>query len=160
MHYFLLTCRDHHLKHIKYRSHNAQNRRSSEISSCIFETYKNYVQPHGCNIYNTDEEMAMSTMCTYNSKHNRPPHWKHVLRCCDKFPSIVLPSQEENKDTTNTCQTMIFYVYRNVSRCNVNDQHTYHERTICSLCPTVPISDSNDKVYTRKEFVQLETSIT
>ena len=50
MHYFLLTWRDLHLKHHKNRSHNEQNRRSGEISSRIFETYKNSVRPHGCYI--------------------------------------------------------------------------------------------------------------
>ena len=44
---------------LKYRSQNAQNKRSSEISSHIFETYKNAVRPHGCHIYNTAADMAM-----------------------------------------------------------------------------------------------------
>ena len=50
MHYYLLTCHDCHLKQLKYRSHNAQNIRSCEISSRIFETYKNSVRTHGCHI--------------------------------------------------------------------------------------------------------------
>ena len=50
MHSSLLTWRDCRLKHPKDIIHNAQNRRSGEISSRIFETYKNYVQPHGCHI--------------------------------------------------------------------------------------------------------------
>ena len=43
----------------KYRSHNAQNRRFGEISSGMFEKYKNSVRPHGCHIYNTSTDMAM-----------------------------------------------------------------------------------------------------
>ena len=50
IHYSLLTWRDNCLKHLKYRSHNAQNRRSGKISSRIFETYNNAVQPHGFHI--------------------------------------------------------------------------------------------------------------
>ena len=38
MHFYLLTCRDHLLKHLKDRSHNAQNRKSGEISSRIFKS--------------------------------------------------------------------------------------------------------------------------
>ena len=60
MHYSLLTWRNGRLKHLKYIIHNAQNRRSIEISSRIFETYKNVVQPHGCHIYNTSADMAMA----------------------------------------------------------------------------------------------------
>ena len=47
------------LKHLKYRSHNAQTRRSVETSGCIFETNKNSVGPHGFNIYNTAVDMDM-----------------------------------------------------------------------------------------------------
>ena len=59
MSYSLLTQCDCHLKHLKDRSHNVQNRRSGEISSRIFETYNNYVRPHGLGICNTATEMAM-----------------------------------------------------------------------------------------------------
>ena len=40
MHSYLLTWRDRHIKHLKYISHNEQNRRSGELSSHLFETYK------------------------------------------------------------------------------------------------------------------------
>ena len=50
IHYYLLTWHDSHMKHLKYGSQNAQNRRSIEITSPIFETNKNAVQPHGCHI--------------------------------------------------------------------------------------------------------------
>ena len=40
MHLSLLTCHDFNLKHLKGRSHNAQNRRSGESSSRIFEPIK------------------------------------------------------------------------------------------------------------------------
>ena len=113
MHSSLLThcvCR---LNHLKYISHNAQNIRSGEISSNIFTTYKNSVQPHGCNIYNTAADMTTSTVFPCNSKYHGITYWKCVLRYCDKCPSIVLPSQKEIKDTTNTCPTIIFHIYRN-----------------------------------------------
>ena len=51
--------------------------------------------PHGCHIYNTTEYMAMEKMCPCTYEHHGITHWKYVLRCCDKYPSIVLPSQEE-----------------------------------------------------------------
>ena len=48
--YSLLIWRNSCLKHFKDRIHNVQNRMYGEISSPIFETYKNAVQPHGCHI--------------------------------------------------------------------------------------------------------------
>ena len=59
IHSSLLTWRDRLLKQLKDRSHNTQNKRYGEISSHIFETYINAVQPHGYHIYNTVTEMAM-----------------------------------------------------------------------------------------------------
>ena len=50
MHYYLLIWSDSCLKHLKDIRQNEKNRRSDEISSRIFETYTNYVQPHGCHM--------------------------------------------------------------------------------------------------------------
>ena len=50
MHMYLLTWRYRHIKKLKDRSQNAQNRKSGELSSHLFETYKNSVRPHGCYI--------------------------------------------------------------------------------------------------------------
>ena len=125
MHYSLLRGRDSHLKKLKYQIHNAQNKRSGELENYVFEIYKNYVRPHGCNIHNTATEMEMETMCTCNYTHNGLLHWKCVLRCCERFPSIRIPSQDENRDTTNTYPTIIFHFYRNLSCCTVHVRSTY-----------------------------------
>ena len=114
MNFSMSTLRDIRLKHLKDIIHNAQNRRPGEISSRIFETYNNAVRTHGFHIYNTAADMAMSNMCPCNYKHHGLPHWKCVLMCCNKCPSIVLTSQEAIEDTTNTCPTIRFHVYRNV----------------------------------------------
>ena len=150
MYFTLLKWRNRCMKHLKDRSHNAQNRKSGKISSHIFGTYNNDVRPHNCHIYNTTVYMAPETMFTCNYKHHGLPQWKHILRCCDKCPNIVLPIQETNKDTTNMCLTIRFHIYRNVSRCTVRVQHPYHEWTTCSICYTVTISDRTSKKHTQK----------
>ena len=160
MHSSLLTWRNRPVKHLKYRSHNVKNRRYGEISSRIFETYKNAVRPRFFCIYNTTAYMAMETMCPCTSIYHGLPHWECVLHCCDKCPSISLTGQGGNKDTTNICPTIQFHVYRHVSYCTVHEQRPYHKRTTFSLCSTVTRSDRTIKVYTQKERVLLETSIT
>ena len=128
VHSSLLIWRDHWLKHLRYRSCNVQNRRSGEISSCIFETYKNSVVPHGCHIYNTTADMSMAKMCTCTSKYHGLTHWKCVLCCCDRLSSILLPSQESIKDTTNTCPEIILNVYCNVSCFTDHGMDVTHEQ--------------------------------
>ena len=55
------------------------------------------------------------------------------------------------------CSIIRFHVYRNVSCCTMNGQHSHEERTIFSLCSTDASSVTSGKVYTRKERVLLET---
>ena len=86
------------------------------MKSLIFETYKNGVSPHVFHIYKIESETAMATFCTLTSAHHVFTHWKRVLRCCEKCPIIIIPSQESNGDTTNICTTISFKVYRNLSR--------------------------------------------
>ena len=155
VHSSLLTWHNLRLKHLKDRSHNAQYRRSGEISSHIFETYKNSVRPHDCNIYNTAADMDMEIFFPCNSKHRGLPKWKCVLRCFDKGPSIFLPSQEVIKDTTNTCPTLRSHVYCNFSRCTEHGQRLYHKLITCPLCSTVASYYRPAKVYTRKELLLL-----
>ena len=80
-----------HLKHLKDISHNAQTRRPGELSSFLFETYKNALRPHGCCIYNSDADMDMAKMFPCTSQHHVLLNWKCVLRCCEKCPSISKP---------------------------------------------------------------------
>ena len=84
MRYSLLTWDGHHMKHLKDRSHNAKNRRSGEISSCIFEIYNNYVGPHRFYIYNITTDMAMAKKIPCTSKRHWILHWKCMFNCCDK----------------------------------------------------------------------------
>ena len=69
IHVSLLSWYDHYLRKLNDLSQNAKNRRSSENSDCLFETYKKSVVSHGCRIYETASDMAMDIMCTYPTSH-------------------------------------------------------------------------------------------
>ena len=118
MHSSLLKWSGRPLKNSKYRSQDSKNRSSGELSSRLFGTYKHSIRPNGWHIYSSASEMAMVTMCHCPSKRHGLSHWKCVLRCCGKCPGISMPRQETNTDAKNTCSTIRFHVYRNVSRCN------------------------------------------
>ena len=104
--------------------------------------------------------MAMKTMCTFPSAYHALPHCKCVLFCCDKCPIIVIHSQESNRDSPHICPTMRFHVYRNISCCKFHGRLPHKYRTTCSMCFTMPSSDTTDKVHTSKELVLLEKFIT
>ena len=98
-------------------------------------------------------------MCLFPSKHHGISHCKCVLRCCDTLSGIVIPTQEENIYTTNTCPTIRLHVYQNISHRTFDSRRQYEERTTCTMCSTVPSSDTDAKVYTRKDLVLLVTPI-
>ena len=100
-----------------------------------------------------------TTMCPCTPTHHGIPHWKGVLHCHDKFPSIVIPTQEANKDTTNTCQTISFNVYKNVPYCTMYGRFPYQELKVCYMCSTMHSTEMTEKLYTRKDLVLLETLI-
>ena len=90
----LLTWHDCYLEKLKDQSHKAQNRRPGETTSCIFETYKNYVRPHGCRTHRIASIMTMAKMCLFPSDQRYTHHWKCMLQCCDKCQRIAAPIQE------------------------------------------------------------------
>ena len=94
IHPSLLYWSDRHLKKLKDQSQNSQRRRSGEKSHHIYETYKNTVMPHGHHIYAKSSDMEKAKICTYPQSTHALPHWKCVLRCCDKCPCINLPDQK------------------------------------------------------------------
>ena len=101
IHSSLLYWRDRHLKKLKYKSQNAQSRRSGEKANQIYTTYKNTVMPHGSHIYATASDMVNATMCTYPKSEHALPHWKYVLRCCADCPCINISDKETTKKKKN-----------------------------------------------------------
>ena len=91
IHSSLISWRDWYLKKLKDQSQNDQNRRSGEKSNCIYETYKNTVMPHGRHIYAKASDMAKAKICEYPQSDHTLPHWKCVMQCCSKCPSVNLP---------------------------------------------------------------------
>ena len=71
-------------------------------SNRFYETYKNTVMPHGHPIYAKAYDMEKATLCAYSQSDHALTHWKCVLRCCAKCPSINLPDQEIDDKYTDT----------------------------------------------------------
>ena len=101
-------------------SQNAQNRRSSEKSNCLFETCKNSVMPHGRRIYETAYVISMAAVFAYPQYQHALPHCKYVLSCCSNFPRIGIPDQESDRHHSNAYTSMRFHIYHLISRGKVH----------------------------------------
>ena len=83
----------------------------------VYETYKNTVMPHGRHIYARAYDMAKATIYVYSQSDYALPHWKCVLQCCAKFPSINLTDQETEYQYTDTSPSICFHIYHIIARC-------------------------------------------
>ena len=110
MHSSLLTWCNCHLKHLKDINLNELNRRSGELSSHLFEAYRNFVRPHGCHIYKSDAEIAMAKMCPCTSHH----HGYHAGNIyCDvviNAPVLVYLVRRQIQ-TQQTCDFLYIFMF-------------------------------------------------
>ena len=99
---------------------------------CIYETYKNTVMPHGRHIYAKAYDMVKSTMCAYSHSYYALPHWKYVLQCCAKCPSINITDQETYDKHPNPSPSILFHIYHLIARCTkhgrlqLNNKNIFH----------------------------------
>ena len=63
------------------------------MTNLIYNTYKNTVILHICHINKTAADIAIDAMFDFPSYQHDIPHWKCVLPCCSKSPSIVTAIQ-------------------------------------------------------------------
>ena len=159
IHSSLLSWRDMYFKKLKYQSQNDQNRSSGKKEHCIYETYKNTVMPHGRHIYAKAYVISKAKMCAYSQSDHDLPHWKCVLQCCAKCPSINITDQETDDQYPDTGPSIFFYIYHKIARCTKHGRLLLTDRKICHKCQQDYASGKSTKIYTRKYPVIMETTI-
>ena len=81
------------------------------------------------------------------------------MRCCAEFPHINLPDQETNKKHEETTLSIRFQIYFIIGRFTTNGRITLKDKKICYMYKQESSPDESTKVYTRKELVMTETTI-
>ena len=115
--------------------------------------------PHGSNIYATASDMANATMCTHTQSQHALTHWKCVFRCCADCPCINIPDQETTKKHEETTLSIRFHIYHIIGSCAIHGRLSLKDNNICSVCKQESSPDKSTKMYTRKELVMMETTI-
>ena len=64
--------------------------------------------------------------------------------------------QKKHDETTPTIR---FHIYHIIGRCTTHGIISLKDKTICSMCKQESSPDKSSKIYTRKELVMMETSI-
>ena len=73
--------------------------------------------PYGHHIYAKASAMAKATMCAYPQSDHVLSHWKCVMKCCAKFPSVNITDQETDDQYTDTIPSIRFLIYHLIARC-------------------------------------------
>ena len=134
IHSSLISWRDWYFKTLQDQIQNAQNRITGVKSNCIYITYKNTVMPYGCHIYAKLSDMENATMCAYPQSDNELPHWKCVMRCCAKYPSINIHEQEIDDQYFNTITSISFHIYHLIARCSTRGRLPLNDEKSCCKC--------------------------
>ena len=90
--------------------------------------------PHGRRIYTNKYEMAKAKMCAKSHSDHALPHWKCVLRCCYKCPSINITDQETDDKHPNPSPSIIFHIYHLIARCTKYGRLTLTDKKSCCKC--------------------------
>ena len=89
---------------------------------------------HGRHIYAKAYDMAKKTMCAYSQSYHELPHWKCVLQCCAKCPSINITHQEIYDQYPNTSPSISFHVYHLIGSCTKHGRILLNDKKSCRKC--------------------------
>ena len=90
--------------------------------------------PYGRHIYDIDYDVEKAKMCAYSQSDHVLPHWKCILLCCAKFPSINLPDQETDDLYPNISPSIRFHIYHLISRCKKHGRILLTDKKKCCRC--------------------------
>ena len=103
--------------------------------------------------------MAKATMCAYTQSDHALPHWKCIMQCCAKCPGVNLLDQETDDQYSNTSPSICFHIYHLIARCTKLGRLPLTERRVFRKCQQDTASGLSTKIYTRKELVMMDTTI-
>ena len=97
-------------------------------------------------------------MCVYPQSDHALPHWKCVIRCCAKCPSVNLTEQEIYYQYSNTSLSIRFHIYHLIARCLTHGRLLLTDNLFFKFKQDY-VSEQPTKIYTGKELVMMETTI-
>ena len=115
--------------------------------------------PHGRHINTKAYDIEKSKMCAKSQLDHQLPHWKCVLRCCAKCPSINIPDQETDDKHPNSSPSIHFHIYHLIARCTKHGRLPLTDKKSCLECQQDTSPVQSTKINTRKELVMMETTI-
>ena len=105
---------------------------------------------HGRHIYAKAYDMAKATMCAYPQSDHALPHWKGVLRCCAKCPSVNINDRETDYKYSNTSNSISFQIYHIIGRCTTHVRLPLTDNFFVSSVKRILIQNNQQKYKLEK----------
>ena len=102
--------------------------------------------------------MEKATICEYPQSDRVLPHWKCAMQCCAKFLCVNLPDQETDYQHSDTSPSIIFHIYHLIACYSTHWRLPLTGKKF-RKCKYDSVSEQSTKIYTRKELVMTETTI-
>ena len=81
------------------------------------------------------------------------------MRCCAQCTSINIPDKEKYDKNPNPSPSIRFHIYHLIACCTKHDRLLLTDRKSCRKCQHDTASVQSTNIYTRKELVIMETTI-
>ena len=89
--------------------------------------------PHGRHIHAKEYDRSKAKMRAYPQSDHTLPHWKCVMRCCAKFPSVNLPDQETYDQYSITSPSISFQINHLIVRCPTHGRLPLNDKNVASV---------------------------
>ena len=67
-------------------------------------------------------------MCQYPQSDHALRHWKCVMQCCAKCPSVNIPDQETYDQYSDNIPSIPFHIYHIVARCTAHGRLALNDK--------------------------------
>ena len=98
-------------------------------------------------------------MCIYPKSDHTLPQCKCVFQCCAKCPIVNFSDQETDNQYSDTRPSIIFHIYHIIALCTTHGRIQLNDNKLSCMCKQDSSSEQSTKIYTRKEIVMMETTI-
>ena len=83
--------------------------------------------PHMRHIYSKAYDMSKEKMCAYPQSDHALPHWKCVMQCCAKCPSVNLLDQETDDQYTDNIPSIHFKICNIIAHCTTHGRLPFND---------------------------------
>ena len=89
-------------------------------------------------------------MCSYPQSDNALTHWKRVMICCTKCPSVNITDQETYDQYPDTTLSISFHIYHLIARCPTHGRLPLNDNCFVAIVNRIMLQKNPHKYTLEK----------